>query len=82
MKTASIFETKTNLSKYVSALLNKEEPYFVILKNGKPVARLMPYEEETPARIGRGKGIIPAMPDLEVFNNIDVTADFFGDGSV
>ena len=82
MMTSSIFEMKTNLSKYVSAILNKEEPYIVLLKNGVPVAKLVPYEEEKPTRIGRGKGIIPEMPELEVFNNVDVEQDFFGGGII
>ena len=38
MKTASIFEAKTNLSRYIAEILSKQEPYVVIVKNGKPVA--------------------------------------------
>lgn len=84
MKTASIFDAKTNLSKYISSILSRQEPYVVIVKNGKPVARLVPYEAETNNRIGAGKKIIPRMKSLEEFNRIDteIENDFSGNGGL
>lgn len=82
MTTASIFEAKTNLSKYISAIVSKEVPYVLIVRNGKPVAKLVPLEEETGGRIGVGAGIIPQLKSLEEFNSIDVTEDFEGIGGL
>lgn len=82
MTTASIFEAKTNLSKYISAIVEKELPYVLILKNGKPVAKIVPYENESGVRIGAGNGRIPRMASLEEFNGIDVSEDFEGDGGL
>lgn len=82
MKTASIFDAKTNLSKYIASILSKQEPYVVIVRNGKPVARLVPYEAETGNRIGTGKNLIPRMTSLDEFNRIDaeIENDFSGNG--
>ena len=44
MTTVSIFEAKTNLSKYVASLAERKEPFIVITRNGKPAAKLIPYE--------------------------------------
>ncbi|MCQ2400728.1 MAG: type II toxin-antitoxin system Phd/YefM family antitoxin [Lachnospiraceae bacterium] len=82
MTTASIFEAKTNLSKYISAIVSKEVPYVLIVRNGKPVAKLVPLEEETGGRIGVGAGIIPQLKSPEEFNSIDVTEDFEGIGGL
>ncbi len=82
MIAVSMFEAKTNLSKYVSAIVNQQEPYVVIVRNGKPVAKLVPYAEEKTARIGIAKGQLPPMPSLEDFNSIDVTDSFAGNGGI
>ena len=82
MKTASVFETKTNLSRYIAAILDKSEPYVVIVKNGKPVARLVPFETGAENRIGAGKDIIPKLGSLDEFNAIDTEIEnaFLGNG--
>lgn len=82
MITASIFEAKTNFSKYISAIVSKEVPCVLIVRNGKPVAKLVPLEKETGVRIGAGAGIIPQMTSLEEFNGIDVSEDFEGNGGL
>lgn len=82
MINASVFDAKTNLSKYIAAILNKEEPFVIIMRNGKPVARLVPYEAATGNRIGAGKNIIPMMKSLDEFNSIDVEDDFSGNGGL
>ena len=38
MTTVSMFEAKTNLSRYVASVVSQQEPYIVITRNGKPVA--------------------------------------------
>ena len=78
----SIFEAKTNLSKYVTSISEKKEPFIVILRNGKPVARIVPYEDSSSVRIGTGIGIIPPMGSLDDFNNIDIETDFTGNGDL
>lgn len=82
MKSVSIFEAKTNLSKYVTSVAEKKEPYVVILRNGKPVARIVPFEEDSSSRIGTGVGLISRMDSLEDFNSIDVESDFINGGGL
>ena len=83
MTAVSMFEAKTNLSKYVSYVEEKREPYIVIMRNGKPVARIVPYnEEESFHRLGAGNGLIPKLEDLEILNHIDVESEFFGNGGI
>ena len=51
----SLYEAKTNLSKYVSMLAEGKEKDVLILRNGKPIARLVPVEEEAKqVRLGAG----------------------------
>lgn len=64
-----IDEAKTNLTKYISAL-NEQEDEIIIQKNGKPVAKLIPFQPSTSKRIGEAKGILPTMKDLQEFNDI------------
>ena len=80
MTSVSIFEAKTNLSRYVSSVVNKDEAYIVIVRNGKPVAKIVPYDTDN-HRIGMARGILPKMTSLEEFNDIDVS-DFVGDGGL
>lgn len=82
MTSVGIFEAKTNLSKYISSIVNKEESSIVIVKNGKPVARLVPYETSAPSRIGIGVEDIPKLSSLDEFNSIDVESDFDGNGGI
>ena len=81
MTSVSMFEAKTNLSKYVSAVSSRQEEY-IIMRYGKPVAKLVPYENETGSRIGAARGRLPIMPSLEDFNSIDTLSDFYGEGSL
>ena len=82
MTSVNMFEAKTNLSKYVSCVEERKEPYIVIMRHGKPVARIVPYEDPCQNRIGQGKGIIPVMGDLDDFNSVDVEQIFTGDGGL
>ena len=77
MTTVSIFEAKTNLSRYVATLTERREPFIVITRNGKPAAKLIPYEEDTSARIGIAKGRIPMLESLDEFNSIDAASEFY-----
>ncbi|MBR2834561.1 MAG: type II toxin-antitoxin system Phd/YefM family antitoxin [Coriobacteriales bacterium] len=81
MKSVSMFEAKTNLSKYVASVVSQEEPYIVILRNNKPVAKITPYEEGTENRIGIAEGLLPSL-SLDAFNTISLEEDFYGEGTL
>lgn len=50
----NIHEAKTNLSSLIAKMEAGED--VVIMRAGKPVARLMPYEEPAPRKLGYFKG--------------------------
>jgi len=80
--TVSMFEAKTNLSKYVASVESRVEPCIVIARGGKPVARIVPYEQDTGSRIGVAEGILPRLDSLEDFNRIPTEEDFLGNGGI
>ena len=80
MTTVTMFEAKTNLSRYVASVADHREPYVVITRNGKPVARIVPFSEPEMNRIGLAEGKLPLLSSLEEFNSIDVEDDFSGGG--
>lgn len=82
MTSVNMFEAKTNLSKYVLAVEEKKEAYILITRNGKPVAKIVPYDDQPQTRIGLGKGILPEMTSLDEFNSIPVEEDFLDNGGV
>lgn len=81
MLSVGVFDAKTNLSKYITKLTEKQEDLIIIEKNGKPVAKLTPYHNQTSSRIGIAKDVLPKMPDLDEFNSVD-TGDFSGNGEL
>ena len=82
MTTVSMFEAKTNLSRYVASVENGTEPFVIISRSGKPVAKIVPYEAETDARIGLAEGAVPFLSSLEAFNSIPCEDDFTGNGGI
>ena len=52
MKIANIHEAKSNLSKLIESALAGEE--IIIAKAGKPLVKLIPYQEELEPRIPGG----------------------------
>jgi len=82
MHAVNMFDAKTNLSKYISYVEEKKEPFVVIMRNGKPVAKIVPFEDESKKTIGIAKGDIPTLSDLDAFNSIDCENDFVGDGGI
>ena len=63
MRYASIYEAKTQLSKYVSMIEDGSEEEIVILKNGKKVAKIVLYEEKNETRrLGAGLLFSEAKP--------------------
>ncbi len=82
MTTVSMFEAKTNLSRYVASVVSQQEPYVVITRNGKPVAKIVPFEEDTGKRIGLAEGCMPYLSSLDDFNGIDVETEMANGGNL
>ena len=77
MESVSIYEVKTQLSKYISMLENKERDSIVITKNGVPVAEIFPYVERKERRIGIAKGLWRDVSEEE-FNDFDMLSLMMG----
>lgn len=81
MRTANIFDAKTNLSKYIRELEDKNEDVIFIARNGRIVAQLtLATRKDAKQRIGvlKGKTKFPDNFD-EVFDSLDnEIADEFG----
>jgi prevent-host-death family protein len=82
MITVNMLEAKTNLSRYVASVENGTEPFVIISRGGKPVAKIVPYRCETAGRIGLAEGAIPYLSSLEEFNSIPCEDDFSGNGGL
>jgi prevent-host-death family protein len=55
MTKVNMLEAKTNLSKLVEAVETGREPEIILARNGKPVARIVPIEQE-PRKLGLAEG--------------------------
>lgn len=65
MRATNIYEAKTQLSKLIELALHGEE--VVISKSGKPLVRLVPYEDtHVERKPGRLKGKIKIAKDFDV----------------
>ena len=82
MINVSMFEAKTNLSKYVASVESGAEQYIIISRSGKPVARIVPYEPENNVRIGLAEEALPYLSSLDDFNSIVTEDDFTGQGGI
>ncbi len=72
-----LYEAKTNLSSLVDRAADGEE--FVIMKSGRPMARLVPMEDSKALRVpGRGKGQWRIAKDFDAPLPPGVLADFEG----
>jgi prevent-host-death family protein len=64
MHVTNIYEAKTQLSKLIENALKGEE--VIIGKAGKPIVRLIPYQETLPLRKpGLWEGKVTLMPDFD-----------------
>ncbi|MBN1267422.1 MAG: type II toxin-antitoxin system Phd/YefM family antitoxin [Anaerolineales bacterium] len=60
----NIHEAKTHFSHLINRAVSGEE--VIIAKAGKPIARLIPYQTDTPTRVpGIEKGKIVIKPDFD-----------------
>ncbi|MBE6134680.1 MAG: prevent-host-death protein [Erysipelotrichaceae bacterium] len=58
----SVYEAKTQLSKYIALLEKGQEKEIIILKNGKRVAKLVPSLSDSGVRLGAGLLVSEAKP--------------------
>lgn len=76
----NVLEAKTNFSKLLFMLENKEEDEIIICKNNNPVATLcLVPQVDVNKRIGIAKNKISVL-DLDEFNSVDseITSSFLG----
>jgi antitoxin (DNA-binding transcriptional repressor) of toxin-antitoxin stability system len=67
----NIFQAKTELSKLISLLESEEEDEIVIARNGKPVARILPWVGKSAAkRIGVAEGLFVAPDDFDDLDEV------------
>lgn len=52
----NMLDAKNNLSKICKMLVEKKEDFVVICSNGKPLVKVVPYEEKTKRPVGLLKG--------------------------
>lgn len=75
----NIYEAKTQLSKLLQILSNKDEEEIIIAKYGKPFAKLSLFSEsDKHKRVGIAKNKMDSI-SLDEFNNIDVFGDALGE---
>jgi prevent-host-death family protein len=76
MTTVNMLEAKTQLSRLVEAVETGAEAEIVIARNGRPVARLVPYAQPAAGpRIGIAKGQFKLPSSIDGDN--DAIADIF-----
>ena len=76
-KTVNVHEAKTHLSRLLSRVEQGDE--IVIARAGRPIARLLPFEQKTTARVlGGDRGKIWIADDFDAPLPNDVLADFEG----
>ena len=77
MQTVSLFDAKTHLSRLIDQIATGAENEIVISRNGKPVARVVPIQEDVSRRIGlaRGEFVVPENIDT---HNAEVASLFLG----
>lgn len=78
----NMLEAKTNLSKLIKLLEDKEEPEIILARGGAPVAKLVPFTPpDASRRIGAGKAIALAM-DEEFIRKLSFEALTEGDEEI
>ena len=62
----NVFKAKTEFSRLIASLENAEEDEIIIARNGKPVARLLPWAgPDAQKRIGIAKGLFKIGDDFQ-----------------
>ena len=74
----NVFEAKTDLSKLLRMLESGREQSITVARNGKPIAKIIPYESEpVTKRIGLAKGKFSVPDDFDA-NNEEIAAMLTG----
>lgn len=74
----NIHDAKTHFSKIINQVLNGEE--IIVARGGKPLVRLVPYEEETTERKGgQFKGLLTMSEDFDAPLPEDLLKLFYGE---
>jgi antitoxin (DNA-binding transcriptional repressor) of toxin-antitoxin stability system len=73
MPAVNMLDAKTNLSRLVESLEQGTEREFVIARNGRPAARLVPlgqtYSKQKQKRLGVAKGRFVVPEDIDTHNH-------------
>ena len=79
MQTVNLFHVKTHLSKLVDQIATGEESEFIISRNGKPVARILPIaaKQDISRRIGLAEGEFTVPESIDTVNET-ITELFYG----
>ena len=76
----NIYDAKTNLSKLIQALVDKQEDEIIIAKNGKALVSMKLINKTTSKRLGIAKKEMQGRSiTLEELNSIDVSDLFYGE---
>lgn len=80
MTIVNMLEAKTNLTKLIKLLENKEEDEIIIARNNIPVAKLVFYEKQVNKRIGLTEGKYKSI-SLHDFNSLneEIEKEFYGE---
>jgi len=80
MTIVNMLEAKTNLTKLIKLLENKEEDEIIIARNNIPVAKLVFYEKQVNKRIGLTEGKYKSI-SLQEFNSLndEIEKEFYGE---
>ena len=80
MCSINMYEAKTNLSKLIQALVDRQEDEIIIAKNGKALVSMKLINKNTSKRLGIAKKEMQGRSiTLEELNSIDVSDLFYGD---
>lgn len=69
--TVNISKAKTDLSKLIQKLVDKDETEIIVTKNGKPLVRIALFQQTNNCRLGVAKKELAAF-DYDAFNSIDI----------
>lgn len=80
MTIVNMLEAKTNLTKLIKLLENKEEDEIIIARNNIAVAKLVFYEKQVNKRIGLTEGKYKSI-SLQEFNSLneEIEKEFYGE---
>lgn len=70
MRKINLFEAKTHLSRLIERIASGEETEYVIARNGRPVARVLPISApDVSRRLGLAKGEFEVPEDIDLQND-------------